>query len=156
MGVVYLLIGIVLGIVLTLIVLKYYAPKLIIKEGVSKYSFNETIDRLVSAVERNNWRMPHVHDLKVILSKSGYDVKSVKVLEICKPEFAYQILSKDKNRLASSLLPCRIAVYEMNNGDVIVSRMRGKEVGSLFGSVIANTMDLAGSQSEKIIFDALL
>lgn len=82
-------------------------------------------------------------------------MKSVKVLEICKPEFAYQILSKSKERLASSFLPCRIVVYETDSGEVIVNRLRGKELGMLFGGIIAKTMDQAGFEGEKIISDVL-
>ncbi|TLX71975.1 DUF302 domain-containing protein [Labilibacter sediminis] len=151
MNFIYLILGFLLGIGVTLVILKSYASKLMMKESESKFDFDETVERLSASVSDNEWRMPHVHDLKAILNKFGYDVKKIKVLEVCKPELANKILSGNKERVASSLMPCRIAVYETTGGKVVVNRLRGKKMGMLFGGNISKAMSSAGIESEKII-----
>jgi uncharacterized protein (DUF302 family) len=151
----YFIAGFLSGIAITFFVLKGYAKSFMIKENQSEYDFDETVGRLTASVEKHNWKMPHVHDLRAVLDKFGYKVNRVKVLEICKPEFAHKILSKNKERIASSFMPCRIAVYETEDGKVMVNRLRGKEVGNLFGGVISKTMKLAGDESEQIVHESL-
>ena len=61
-------------------------------------------------------RSLHVHDLQATMKKFDKDVRSVKVFDICHPDHSYEILSRDQERIVSNLMPCRIAVYEKNDG----------------------------------------
>lgn len=47
-------------------------------------------------------------------------------------------------------MPCRVAIYEKINGDVIVSRMNTCLVAGLFGDFVAETMDHATTETEEI------
>jgi len=151
MNILIFFIGLTVGVLLTYLFIKSYAPFLIVNESRSKYDFDETIEKLESSVGEKGWRMPHVHNMQEIMKKNGFTVKKTKVLEICKPEYAYEILTSTDGKKASSFLPCRIAVYEKEDGSVIVSRLRGKEVGSLFGGIVSKMMAKAGNESENII-----
>ncbi len=147
----FIAIGILLGVLITLLIIRYKAPSLMMMESKSKYSFDETVNRITAAVESKGWKMPHVHDLQATMHKHNYEVDKVKVLEICKPSIAQKILSRDTERLVSNLMPCRISVYEKSDGQVYVSRLNSVKMGGVFGGIIKDAMSVAGNESEEMI-----
>ena len=149
--IVFLVVGLIIGAVITVLVIKSSAPKLLVLESKSQYGFEETLDRLQGAVDSLGWKTPHVHDLQATMAKFSYDVNKVKVMEVCKPDIAHMVLSQDDERIASTLMPCRISVYEKSDGLVYVSRLNSVKMGGLFGGVIEQAMDKAGNESEEII-----
>ncbi len=148
---IYVLIGLIVGALVMLFVIKSMAPKMMLMESQSQYSFEETLERLQSAIDEKGWKTPHVHDLQATMAKFNYEVKKVKVMEVCKPDIAQLILSKDDERIASTLMPCRISVYEKSDGKVYISRLNSVKMGGLFGGIIKQAMDVAGNESEQII-----
>lgn len=148
---IYAIVGIVIGALVMLFVIRIMAPKMMLIESKSQYAFEETLERLQQAVDEMGWKTPHVHDLQATLAKFDYDVRKVKVMEVCKPDVAQLILSKDDERIASTLMPCRISVYEKSDGQVYVSRLNSVKMGGLFGGIIKQAMDIAGNESEEII-----
>jgi len=141
----------VLGASLVAIVIYKLAPGLMVRESVSKYNFEETMGRLRIKIDSIGWKIPHVHDLQATMLKFEFEVRKVKVLEICQPEYAYMVLSRDDERIASTMMPCRISVYEKSDGVVYVSRMNSVRMGGVFGGIIKKAMDEAGRESEEII-----
>ena len=90
--------------------------------------------------------------MKETMRKNGKtDVLNAKVLEICQPELSHKILSRDKERIAISMMPCRIAVYEKADGSVIISRMNASLLGKFMPGIIPEVMKSAASESEEII-----
>ncbi|MBS2213428.1 DUF302 domain-containing protein [Carboxylicivirga mesophila] len=148
---IYVIIGLIVGALVMLFVVRSLAPKMMLVESQSMYSFEETLERLQAAVDEKGWKTPHVHDLQATMAKFNYDVNKVKVMEVCKPDIAQLILSKDDERIASTLMPCRISVYEKSDGNVYVSRLNSVKMGGLFGGIIKQAMDVAGNESEQII-----
>ncbi len=148
---IFILIGLIVGAAITFFIIRSMAPKMMLVESESKYSFEETLQRLQQAIDQKGWKTPAVHDLQATLAKFDYDVRKVKVMAVCQPDIAQKILSRDDERIASSLMPCRISVYEKSDGKVYVSRLNSIKMGSLFGGVIEEAMDIAGHQSEMII-----
>ncbi len=148
---IYVLIGLIVGALVMLFIIKSMAPKMMLMESQSQYSFEETLERLQSAIDEKGWKTPHVHDLQATMAKFNYEVKKVKVMEVCKPDIAQLILSKDDERIASTLMPCRISVYEKSDGKVYISRLNSVKMGGLFGGIIKQAMDVAGNESEQII-----
>lgn len=149
--VVLIIVGILIGAFIAIVIVKQRASKIMIVESQSMYSFEETLNRLQQAIDASGWKTPHVHDLQATMAKFDYDVKKVKVMEVCKPDVAQLILSKDDERIASTMMPCRISVYEKSDGKVYVSRLNSIKMGRLFGGVIEQAMDVAGGESEQII-----
>lgn len=148
---IYVIVGLVIGALVMLFVIKSIAPKMMLIESKSQYAFEETLERLQQAVDEKGWKTPHVHDLQATMAKFNYEVRNVKVMEVCKPDVAQQILSQDGERIASTLMPCRISVYEKSDGQVYVSRLNSVKMGGLFGGIIKQAMDVAGNESEEII-----
>lgn len=149
--IILIVIGIAIGGILTFFIIKSMAPKMMLVESKSLYAFDETVVRLQKAIDDKGWKIPHVHDLQATMAKFNYDVKKVKVMEVCKPDIAQQILSRDDERIASTLMPCRISVYEKSDGSVYISRLNSVKMGGLFGGIIKQAMDEAGGESEEII-----
>lgn len=144
--------GLIGGIAFTLIYLSMSAQSLMFKEDVAKADFETTVSALEEGVAAKGWKIPAIHDLKETMRKNNKpDVLNAKVFEICQPDHAHQILSRDKERVAVSMMPCRIAVYEKTDGSVIISRMNASLMGRLMTGIIPEVMKSASEESEEII-----
>lgn len=120
-------------------------------ESLSRYNFTETIDVLTNAVLANSWKVIATHDLQETMRKNGKEVLPVKVLEICKPDLAYQVLSRDEERHVSPMLPCRISVYDKTDDKTYVSRMNAPAFAAMIGGSSAATIEKAFSDAEGFI-----
>jgi uncharacterized protein (DUF302 family) len=109
-------------------------------EHTSRYDFAKTVDTLSDIVLAHGWKVIVTHDLQETMKKNGKEVLPVKVMEICNPGLAYQILSKDELRDASPMLPCRISVYEKADGKTYISRMNAPAFAEMIGGDAAKTI----------------
>jgi len=132
------------------------APGMMINEQESLFSYDETIERIQAEAEELGWKIPAVHVISTSVAGGGYDVAPVTVIELCKIDLAGQILSEDESRIVSSMMPCRVAVYETADGEVIVSRMNTGLMSRLFGGEIERLMADASSETEQIFETVLL
>jgi uncharacterized protein (DUF302 family) len=120
-------------------------------EHSSKFDFNKTIDLLIAEAERRNWKIPAVHDLQLSLAKSGKTVKPVKVIEICKPQYSGQLLELNHERIISVMMPCRISVYEKDDGSTYVSLINAGDMVSGLPDNIAKVMKEASDETFDIV-----
>ncbi len=120
-------------------------------ETESKYGFEETIQRFLEVVSESGWKLIHLHDLQETMRKNGKDVLPVKVIEICKPDYAYVLLSDDDQRIYSNMMPCRISVYEKENGKTYLSRLNSALMASQIGGVLQEVMSAAFTDAEQFI-----
>lgn len=146
-----IIIGLIAGAIIAVLVIFLSAPSLMLKENKSKHDFETTLAEIEKSVESMGWKIPHVNDLQATMHKFGKDVRQVKVYEICHPDHAYKILNQDDERIVSSLMPCRIAVYEKSSGDVYVSRMNSGLMSKPMNKIIRNTMSDAAAETEQIL-----
>lgn len=100
-------------------------PKQLIIEKVSPWDFEKTVVLLTEEAERRNWMIPAIHDLQASLAKSGKAVKSVKVLEVCKPEYSGQMLERSDERIVSVMMPCRLSIYLKEDDKTYVALING-------------------------------
>jgi uncharacterized protein (DUF302 family) len=120
-------------------------------EHPSKFNFNKTVDLLVAEAERREWKIPAVHDLQMSLAKSGKTVKPVKVIEICKPQYSGQMLELNHERIISVMMPCRISVYEKEDGLTYVSLINTGEMAASLPKNIAGVMKAASDETFEIV-----
>lgn len=120
-------------------------------ESKSKYAFDETVEKLGEIIAESGWIIAHTHDLQATMKKNGYEVSSVKVIELCKPNYAYRLLSDDSLRIYSSMMPCRISVYTKADGKTYVSRMNSAAMAAQIGGVVQEVMSDAFQDSERFI-----
>ena len=131
------------------------APTLMITESSSSYGFEQSVEILKRTAEDLNWKIPAVHAIDETLAKAGYEVKKATILELCRPDYAYPLLKNDATRHITSLMPCRIAIYEKDSGKVIISRMNTGLLSKMFGRAINRVMAKASGDSETIIQSVL-
>lgn len=145
--------GVLAGAGLLFFILYAKAPSMMILENESKYSLAETEEKLVQKATDMGWRIPTIHDLQQTMDKNGFEVLPVKVLEMCKPVYAHEILSRDQEKVVSSLMPCRIAIYQKSDGKVFISRMNSGLMAKPMKGVIPAIMKKATDDVELIISD---
>lgn len=120
-------------------------------ESKSKYGFDETVQKLSDIGTEYDWRLIHLHDLQETMRKNGMQVNPVKVMEICNPDLAYRLLSEDDQRIYSNMMPCRIAVYEKEDGTTYVSRINAAMLAAQIGGALEEVMHAAFTQAEIFI-----
>lgn len=146
------ILGFVLGLIVAGVVVYKAAPGMMILEDESKFdSFEKTVEVFEKSVKDHNWKLPAVHDLQKTMAKYGMDVKAVKVFELCHPDHAGKILAKSDERVVSSLMPCRVAIYEKDDGKVYISRMNSGLMASTMTGIIPEVMDDAATENEEIL-----
>lgn len=132
-----------------------FAPKtpqpLKFEEKVSRYGFDETVQMLEESAKQHQWRLPAVHDMQKTMASIGKEVKSARIYELCKPEFAYEVVGFDQNRMLTSMLPCRVAVYEKNDGVTYISFMDLENISQSMTCNIPETMKTVQAEINKLI-----
>jgi len=141
----------VLGVVISVFVVFKMATGLMLKEDVSKYDFETTSTKLEKAVLDKGWKIPAVHDLQATMHNFGKTVGPVKVFELCHPNHAEKILKRSEERIVSTMMPCRVAIYEKADGKVYVSRMNSGLVARTMGGIVNEVMQEAFADSEKMV-----
>ena len=122
----------------------------IVVEHQSRFTFEKTVKMLVADAEKREWKVPAIHDLQQSLAKSGKDVRPVKVIEICKPKYSGQMLELNDERIISVMMPCRISVYEKEDGLTYVSLINAGEMASGLPANIARVMKEASDETFQI------
>jgi uncharacterized protein (DUF302 family) len=122
-----------------------------ISENPSKFSFEKSVELLMSEAERREWKIPFVHDLQQSLAKSGKTVRPVKVIEICKPEYSGQMLELNHERIISVMMPCRISVYEKEDKKTYVALINAGALAKDLPHNIARVMKAASDETFEIV-----
>jgi uncharacterized protein (DUF302 family) len=124
--------------------------KLVI-EHKSKFGFDKTVQLLTAAAEKYEWKVPFVHDLQQSLAKSGQTVKPVKVIEICKPKYSGKMLELNDERIISVLMPCRISVYEKDDGKTYIGLINMGELSASMPDGMGSVMRAASDETFEIV-----
>jgi len=123
-------------------------------ENQSKFSFDKTVELLVADAEKRQWKVPAVHDLQQSLAKSGKTVKPVKVIEICKPEYSGKMLELNHERIISVMMPCRISVYEKDDGKTYIALINSGMIADGMPEMISKVMKAASDETFEIVKQA--
>lgn len=84
---------------------------------------DKSVDEVVKSIEEkiSNYQFGilHIHNVKETLNSKGLEFKNeCRILDICKPSVAKEVLSQDMS--ISSMMPCKISVYE-DNGKTFIA-----------------------------------
>jgi uncharacterized protein (DUF302 family) len=127
------------------------AAENLVIEHQSKFGFEKTVELLSSEAEDRQWKVPFIHDLQASLAKSGKSVRPVKVIEICKPEYSGKMLELNDERIISVMMPCRISVYEKENGHTYISLINAGELAAGLPENIAGVMKSVSDETVEIV-----
>ena len=146
--------GLGVGVALAIVSAIYFMPKLMLRERVSPYNLEETVERITESAEKQGWVVSSVMPLdKSVKKHGGGEVLPVRLVNICQPQHASKILSDDSARVVSVMMPCTIAVYEKQNGQVYVSTLNAGLLGRMFGGVVAEVMGGAVAREQQQFVD---
>ncbi|TVP85313.1 MAG: DUF302 domain-containing protein [Thioalkalivibrio sp.] len=147
--------GFILGILAMSLVTFTGAPELMVVEDESAHGFDETIEAIETSAEDAGWEVPNVQMLHEPVRAEGYEVDRAAVIELCQPHHAAEILADDRARVVTSMMPCRIAVYETSDDRIIVSRMNTAMIAEMFGGTVAEVMADATEEVEGVLATVL-
>ena len=123
----------------------------LIIEQLSPFDVATTVEKLIEAAAKKEWQNPATHDLQQSLAKSGKEVRPVKVIEICKPEYSGKMLEKSDERIVSVMIPCRISVYEKADGNTYISLLNMEAMAAEMPASIADAVKGASEESFEIV-----
>jgi uncharacterized protein (DUF302 family) len=149
-----ILISFIAGAALTLVIGINALPGLMMKEIPSPLSFEETLDKIEANAKEAGWKVPKkwkVDFQKNLLKVVKVDIGPNRLLKMCEPKAAADILIHDELKKLSGMMPCTIAVYEKSDGKTYISLMNMDMLGLLFGDVIKDITDELGPQMEKMV-----
>lgn len=132
--------GAVFGIAVGLTGMALVMPKLMLKEQVSPFGYEETITKIQNNVTDGGWKVSALMRLDKSLAKEGKDVLPVASFKICQPDHAEQVLLDDDARFLAVMMPCSIAVYEKADGKTYISTMNSALMGRMFGGTAQKVM----------------
>lgn len=85
----------------------------------SNKSVQEVVDAISKIVPDYKFGILHIHNPKETLQSKGLDFDTqCQILDVCNPSIAKQILDEDMS--ISSILPCKISVYD-NKGQTTIA-----------------------------------
>jgi len=145
-----LLIGLALGVGLAAAGGWLLMPRLMLNVHRSKFSFDDTVQRVQNAVKRQGWVVTGTRDMQESLAKHGRHLgRRVKIVELCHPGYALDVLGTDRE--LSAMMPCAIAVYEGDDGQTYISKMNTGLMGKMFGGNVGRVMGGPVARDEEAI-----
>ena len=136
-----IIIGLILGAVLTAAVGWNLMPGMMLKETVSPFGIDETVSKIKEGVPEKNWVVASVKPLhKSIKKHGGGDLSPVMLVNLCNADHAFSILKNDADKKLSVFMPCTISVYEKSDGKAYIGYMNARLLGDMFGGNVAKVM----------------
>jgi uncharacterized protein (DUF302 family) len=91
--------------------------------------FDEAVAAVEAKSKEKGFGVLHVHDVKATLASKGFDRNPLKIIEICNPRYASEVLRADIK--ISLMLPCPISVY-VEGGKTYISTLRPKMISDFY------------------------
>lgn len=105
-------------------------------------NFNDAVESVQLETIKVGYRVLHIHDVQANLKEKGFDIRELKIIEICNAKHANSLLKKDPKM--SLFMPCRISVY-IQEGKTYISSMNAKLIAKmapeLDSSALAETVN---------------
>ena len=120
-------------------------------EQVSPFDVPTTVEKLIDAAVKREWQNPANHNLQQSLAKSGKEVRPVQVVEICKADYSGKMLEKNDERISSILMPCRISVYEKEDGKTYVTLLNMAAMAAGLPSATSEAINGASDETFEIV-----
>jgi uncharacterized protein (DUF302 family) len=144
--------GLFIGIILMAIIVWTVMPALMLTIHKSTLNFEQTVSAIQESATQQNWQVPKVYDIQKSLKSAGHeDMTKVTILSLCQPDHAYKILNDDANKKVTAIMPCRLGVYETQDGQVYIAGMNIGLMSKMFGGTIAKVMAEVTKEEHHIL-----
>ena len=131
-------------------------PQMLV-EVPSPLGFDETLARIEANAKELGWKVPKKWKVNFrgnLKRVTGKDIGPNKVLKMCEPHAATELLLKDEYKMLTAMMPCTIAVYEKSDGKTYVSMMNLELMGKMYGGDVATmATKLAPQMDQMLEFD---
>ncbi|WP_297071448.1 DUF302 domain-containing protein [Thermococcus sp.] len=114
----------------------------------SGHGFEETVERIKEAAEKNGWKVTGVLDVRESLGIN------VCIVEICNSKYAGRALKKPETRWVAAMMPCRFAVAENPDGVYVYAMNMGLFAGAVEGE-LSEVFKGISEEDRKILSQAL-
>ncbi|MEE9446644.1 MAG: DUF302 domain-containing protein, partial [Arenicellales bacterium] len=108
------IISFIIGAIVATVIGFMMLPSLMINETMSPLPFDETVTKIEANAKALGWKVPkkwkanfQANFKKVV----GVDIGPTKLLKICEPQAAVDILKHDRYKHLAVMMPCTIAIY---------------------------------------------
>jgi uncharacterized protein (DUF302 family) len=118
-------------------------------------SVDRAFEDLEASVKKHGFGMLHYYDFRKTLAEKGFTLANeCRVLEVCNPKQASEVLSADMS--LNMVLPCRISIYQ-DKGKTLIGMVPPSALLPLVSneSTIAATSAEVERTMEQIINDAV-
>jgi uncharacterized protein (DUF302 family) len=123
----------------------------ILSERESRFDFEQTVEQLQTNAAHLGYVVPIVHDMQANMLKAGVEVAPAKIIELCHGVRAREILTSDVDRFNMAMLPCRLAVYEKEDGLTYISWTNYEQFSQLEHGVSLDVFRQVASDYDEII-----
>ena len=149
------MIGIMVGALLCGSAIVIAMPRMMIVTQESRLGFDETVAALERAIAARGWVVSTVMDMNQSMARHGVEFgPRVKLIKLCKAEYAKSVLTTDRH--VSTLMPCTMAVWESDDGKVLLSKMNMPLMARMFGGNIAKVMGGSVARDEHAILSDIV
>ncbi len=148
-----LIVGLVVGVALTLVLAWNMASSLMFREVPSPFGLEETVARIQQNIQNagNGWALSGLRDPAKAVQNDGGNVLPVLMIEACSTKYSKPILKDDSVRYLSILMPCKITVYKKNDGKIYIGLMNAGLMGKMFGPMVGEVMSHVAEDQKKFI-----
>ncbi len=114
-------------------------------------NFDEAIVSVLKSIEKKEWALFQIYDIKERLIAKGFEQKPLKIIEICSAKYANKFLNK--NRLVSLCMPCKINVLE-DEGKIKIIGMKPTMMSEMFPEITIEEALEVENELKEIIDNA--
>ncbi|ARN56444.1 DUF302 domain-containing protein [Sedimentisphaera salicampi] len=151
------IIGAAVGAVVVVFIMVQVMPSMMITTRECKMGVEETVAALEERIPEHGWSISHGKPINMneAMAKRGVDFEpKIRLVKLCKAPYAKSVLTSD--RWVSCMMPCKMAVWEGDNGKAYLSEMNLSLMAKLFGGNIKKVMGGKVVEEEEKILEGLL
>jgi uncharacterized protein (DUF302 family) len=142
--------GVLAGIGVTAVAAFKLMPKMMLMDQISRLGFEETVTAIEEAAVDRGWKVPKTYDIQKTLQGAGHaDMTRVKIISICQPDHAYNVLKADSDKFVTAIMPCRVAVYEDAQKNVHIAEMNMGLMSKFFSPTVRDIIGNHVAVEEK-------
>ncbi|MCP4317693.1 MAG: DUF302 domain-containing protein [Hyphomicrobiales bacterium] len=125
--------------------------------GRSRFSFDETVEKVIESAKQAGWSVPNTLDLQAHYQSEGHaDMTRTTIIYFCYAEGSLRIFEDDDNRPMSVMMPTGVSVHETSTGEVRVSRMDFALMSWMFGGTVKQVMREGAKRMKRTFVDILV
>ena len=152
-AIVFTVLGLLVGVVVTAITINQSAGRMMIKEIKSPYDYEKTVETIETRVNSmSGWHVVTVYDMnKEVVEHGGNPIGKYSIIKYCSGKYASEMLREDTRKTMGAMMPKALAVYEKSDGQVYVATSNGAVMGKLFGGETESLIERVSLEVEEML-----